>query len=175
MKLQWQDQIYRDKVSDSLSQHLSCHSDVRKKQLDIARTKRTLGPEWREKLRKRKITRRVPTKLTGIEIKLRDAFIKLKLDFVMHATLFERWQPDFLFEEGKLIVQADGDYWHAREEVRERDIRFNTIAAAKGWTIWRFSEQAINEDALRCAKAVAKFVRHSEPTLPLTFHVKTFS
>lgn len=173
MKLQWADDAYRQKIRGALTAHPACHSLVRKEQLDVARTKRTLGPAWREKMRTACRKRRVPTKLTGIEIKLRDGFTALKLDFVMHVTLFSRWQPDFVFEEAKLIVQADGDYWHGKEVTQERDARFNAQASAAGWTIWRFSEEAINTNTKGCVKAVAKFVRSAQATLPLTIQIKT--
>ena len=171
MKLRWQDPRYRAHISKALKNSPACYSDERKKQLDSARTQRTFGPAYREKLRTAAMIRHQPTKLTNIERQLRDAFRKMRLDFVMHATLFNRWQPDFVFEQAKLIVQADGDYWHAKPEVQERDARFNARAMAEGWTIWRFSGTAIETNVRACAKAVAGFVRSTQATLPLTIHV----
>ena len=112
----------------------------------------------RNKARKTRLRQRLPTKMTSIEYLLHQEFKKRRLKFEMHKTMFGRWQPDFVFENARLIVQADGDYWHSRPEVKRRDAAFNQAARA-GWTVWRFGEREIEMHSAVCARAVAKFVR----------------
>lgn len=117
-----------------------------------------------EKARIARLLQRFPTQMTIIEQLLHDEFKKRRLKFVMHQTMFEKYQPDFVFEEAQLIVQADGDYWHSRPEKVFIDFTFNARAVSEGWTVMRFSEAVIKTDPARCAKTVAKFVRsHATP------------
>jgi very-short-patch-repair endonuclease len=116
------------------------------------------SPEAREKMRQSRLRQVFPKKMTSIERLLHDEFKKRRLHFEMHKTMFGRFQPDFVFESARLIVQADGDYWHNRPEVKTRDAAFNQ-AAAEGWSVWRFGEREIKMHAPACARAVAKFIR----------------
>jgi very-short-patch-repair endonuclease len=97
--------------------------------------------------------------MTSLEQALYDAFKKRRLPFEMHKTMFGRFQPDFVFEDARLIVQADGAYWHSRPQSRKQDALFNQRAAEAGWTVWRFGDSEILHHADACARAVARFVR----------------
>lgn len=118
------------------------------------------SPEARQKMRESRLRQRFPKNLTAIERLLRDEFRKRRLKFTMHKTMFGRFQPDFIFEEARLIVQADGDYWHGPASVnRKRDAGFNKAAHDEGWSVWRFGGKEIEMHAAACARAVARFVR----------------
>ncbi len=98
--------------------------------------------------------------MTDIERILHGQFKKRRLRFEMHKTMFGRFQPDFVFEDTKLIVQADGDYWHrVYPGNKEKDTRFNDAAALEYWTVWRFAESEIKQHPEACGRAVARFVR----------------
>lgn len=116
------------------------------------------SPETKEKLRQARLKQRFPNKMTSIELILWKQFKQRRLRFEMHKTLFSRFQPDFVFEAVKLIVQADGDYWH-RQRKPPGDKLFNEIALSEGWTVWRFAESEIRMHPEACGKAVARFVR----------------
>ncbi len=118
------------------------------------------SPEYQAKARAGRLRQKFPSKMTTLEQALRNEFKKRRLKFEMHKTMFGRFQPDFVFETVKLIVQADGDYWHRIKEGRlERDARFNAAAHAAGWTVWRFAESEIVQHPQACGRAVARFVR----------------
>ncbi|KKN16115.1 hypothetical protein LCGC14_0979100 [marine sediment metagenome] len=119
------------------------------------------SPETREKIRQARLRQSPqPKKATGIELRLEHEFRKRRLKFEMHKTMFGRFQPDFVFESVKLIVQADGDYWHRQRPGQlEKDARFNEMAASDGWTVWRFAETEITQHSEACGRAVARFVR----------------
>lgn len=125
--------------------------------------KKWRDPEYREKMsavgRQSRLRQKLPRKMTSIECLLRDEFRKRRLKFEMHKTMFERFQPDFVFEQAKLIVQADGDYWHGLPRGRTQDAAFNQMATGDGWSVWRFGEREIHMHAPACARAVARFVR----------------
>jgi len=115
------------------------------------------------KLREIRLRRIFPQTMTSLESALCLEFKRRRLKFEMHKTMFSRWQPDFVFGAARLIVQADGDYWHNRPEVRERDHRFNEAATLAGWTVWRFSDNEILTSPTTCGRAVAAFIGHHPP------------
>ena len=118
-----------------------------------------VSPEAREKMRMSRLRQTFPTKMTAIEQLLRAEFKKRRLHFEMHKTMFGRWQPDFVFESARLIVQADGDYWHSRPDKKAGDSAFDQAAHADGWSVWRFGEREIKMHPAACARAVARFIR----------------
>jgi len=121
--------------------------------------KRWADPKARQKMRELRLRQTFPTKMTSIEKALYQEFKKRHLKFEMHKAMFGRFQPDFVFEQAKLIVQADGDYWHNLAKGRRQDARFNEAAHAEGWSVWRFGEQEIMMHPAACARAVARFIR----------------
>ncbi len=97
--------------------------------------------------------------MTSIEQALGNEFKKRRLKFEMHKSMFGRFQPDFVFGDVRLIVQADGYYWHKLARKRSDDARFNQLAHKAGWTVWRFAESEIKQYPKACGRAVARFVR----------------
>jgi len=136
------------------------HSPETREKLRQNTLRQWRDPEFRERIRQARLLQTFPQKMTSIERLLRDEFKKRRLRFEMHKTMFGRFQPDFVFESAKLIVQADGDYWHGPGSVNaKRDNAFNVAAAAEGWSVWRFGEREIEMHAPACARAVARFLR----------------
>jgi very-short-patch-repair endonuclease len=128
------------------------------------------SPEERERMRvpnlQNRLRQRFP--LTDIELILRAEFKKRRLRFEMHKSMFGRFQPDFVFGQSKLVVQADGGYWHNRRNPRNArsvtcDDAFNAEAAIQGWAVFRFSDTEIKMHGAACARAVARFVRDHRP------------
>jgi len=102
--------------------------------------------------------------MTDIERALYGEFKRRRLDFIMHLPMWGRFQPDFLFENAHLIVQADGGWWHRLPRSRALDAALEKAAAETGWTVWRFSGTQIKTDAPGIGRAVAAFVRrHQAP------------
>jgi len=124
-----------------------------------ATLRRMASPEMRERARQARLRQTFPKKMTEIERTLHREFKKRHLKFEMHRTMFGRFQPDFVFEEARLVVQADGDYWHSLEKRKANDRSFAKVALAEGWSVWRFGEREIQMHGPACARAVARFVR----------------
>lgn len=135
------------------------HSPESREKLRQANLGKNVSGTTREKLRQARLRQRFPQKMTTLERALFSEFKKRRLRFEMHKTMFGRFQPDFVFENVRLIVQADGDYWHRQSKVNaERDERFNAKALAAEWTVWRFAESEIRQNPRACGKAVARFI-----------------
>ena len=166
---QWASPEYREKMRQAMLGHAvspEAREKIRRGVLDGKRRPPGGGflghrhtPESIEKMRQGRLRHRYPTKMTSIERLLRDEFKKRRLRFEMHKTMFGRFQPDFVFESAMLIVEADGDYWHSRPDRKANDTAFGGLAAAAGWSVWRFGEREIKMHAPACARAVARFVR----------------
>lgn len=124
-----------------------------------AQKRRFDRPGEREKSRRGRLRQRFPKEMTEIERALYVEMKKRRLKFEMHKSMFGRWQPDFVFESARLIVQADGDYWHSTPKTFASDYGFNARAASEGWTVWRFAESKILSSPSACAKSIARFVR----------------
>ena len=136
------------------------HSQATREKMRHAARGHVVTLQVRQKLREARLRQRFPAKMTSIEVSLRHEFKKRRLKFEMHKTMFGQWQPDFVFEDVRLIVQADGDYWHRiKAGAKEKDARFNDIAHAQDWTVWRFAESEIHQHPEACGRAVARFVR----------------
>lgn len=172
---QWRDPKQRDKMCKGrLGRKQSAETQEKKRQARLGyrhspetreRLRQTalgrkIPPEQREKIRQARLRQRFP--LTDIEEILRYEFKKRRLKFEMHKAMFDAWQPDFVFGGARLIVQADGAYWHNRRHPRNvaHDEAFNARAAEENWTVFRFTGREIKEHPAACAKAVATYVRH---------------
>ncbi len=133
----------------------------------LLRASHTWPPEKVEKVRQARLRQYFPQKATKIEQALEAEFQKRRLKFEMHKSMFGRFQPDFVFENVRLVVQADGDYWHSHQVPRSlaRDARFNAAALSEGWTVWRFSENEILGNPAACGRAVATFIRSHKPRM----------
>jgi very-short-patch-repair endonuclease len=104
---------------------------------------------------------RFPTKMTKIERALYEAFTIAGFSFEMHRTMFARWQPDFVFDEAALIVQADGEYWHSLPRAAANDRLFDATATDAGWTVIRFGGKQIKRDVSSCVEIVRSFLAES--------------
>lgn len=152
---------------EKIRQKLLGHPVSKQTREKLRRAATNPSPEVREKIRAARLRQILPKKMTSIEQLLYHEFKKRRLKFKMHKTMFNRWQPDFVFESAKLIVQADGDYWHNLPSYKIRDAAFNETAHLEGWAVWRFGERQIKMHAASCGRAVARFVKdHARPQPP---------
>lgn len=61
---------------------------------------------------------------------------------------FGRFVIDFLI--GKLVIEVDGDYWHNKPGIKERDLRKDTFLKSKGYAVLRFTETQIKTELDKC-------------------------
>lgn len=61
---------------------------------------------------------------------------------------------DLAFPRLKLCIEADGDYWHSKPSVTEKDRRHNLELAKQGWVVLRFSGTEIRENIDSCLVSI---------------------
>lgn len=96
----------------------------------------------------------MPKSSTTIEVILYETLTALGLSFVRQHPICEaRTVPDAYIAEGKIVLYADGDYWHALPKTAARDKRQNTRLAELGYTILRFTELELRRDPVTVVRA----------------------
>lgn len=58
---------------------------------------------------------------------------------------FKRFHVDFLLEDKKSIIECDGEFWHLKPEIKERDKRKEKLLSSMGYKVIRFSGKTINK------------------------------
>lgn len=94
----------------------------------------------------------VKGKRSSIEIELEQALVAKGLPFQAE------WEhalgvADFLVA-GKVVVFADGDYWHRKPGAQKKDKKHNAHLSGLGYKVLRFWETDINSDSVACAEQV---------------------
>jgi DNA mismatch endonuclease (patch repair protein) len=124
-----------------------------------------INPARVEKLRIARLHQIFPKEDTGIERYLQAELNRRHISFVKH--LAEVGQPDIAFPNEKIVVFADGDYWHGgnkyyptiKKHMRvekniERALRTNAQLHAEGWKVLRFWEHEIKADVEKCVDEI---------------------
>lgn len=122
-----------------------------------ANRSRWKDPEWRQRWAEGR--KKMPKRDTDIERILMAEFKKRRLRFEPQYP-YRSFLVDFAFPSVRLMVQADGDYWHRiAKGQKAKDREFNALAEIEGWTVWRFAESEIKMHPEACGRAVAAFVQ----------------
>jgi DNA mismatch endonuclease (patch repair protein) len=112
---------------------------------------------------------------TKPEMVLRRALWSAGLRYSLHCKLTGR--PDIVFTRSRVAVFCDGCFWHGCPEHsvkpktnhsfwsvklaknKARDERVVAALKAEGWTVMRFWEHEIEDDAAKLARLVVRVVR----------------
>lgn len=92
---------------------------------------------------------------TSIELKIENELKSQAIPFIKQAPVEGVALVDFLLPN-KVIIQADGKYWHRKELNNGKDICQDTILGFKGYKIYRFTETEINKSPKRCIERFFK-------------------
>lgn len=100
---------------------------------------------------------------TKIEKKIAKKLINRKIPFVKQFRIENRFVCDFAIPLYKIIIECDGDYWHANPKFYSNNQLTKTqknkittdklkdnLLRKKGWTVLRFFESDINNDINKC-------------------------
>ena len=100
---------------------------------------------------------------TSIELLLAKNLIKEKIPFVKQLNIDNKFSCDFAVPFYKIIIECDGDYWHANPKIYNRkkldkrqkvninrDLFKDKYLSKKGWVILRFFESEIKSNVNRC-------------------------
>ena len=92
---------------------------------------------------------------TSIEIAIEQELIKNKIPYMKQVPIEGIALVDFLLPN-KIIIQADGDYWHNLPGRKNRDINQDFLLSFKGYKIFRFTETEIKKSTEKCIKRIFK-------------------
>lgn len=102
---------------------------------------------------------------TSIEIKLQNALRIHNIAFRTHVACGDICVPDIQLLDYKIVIFADGCYWHGCpvhyplvKRRRHQDAFINNFLSRRGWKVFRFWEHEINEDVDCCVKEVLSFI-----------------
>jgi DNA mismatch endonuclease (patch repair protein) len=98
------------------------------------------------------------TKNTSIEIKIENELIKRGINYQKQVPLCKIARVDFYLPEFRIVIQADGCYWHGCPvhcqnkgiKCKEKDDRQDGVLTFNGFNVYRFWEHDINKSASDC-------------------------
>lgn len=92
---------------------------------------------------------------TAIERKMEAALTKAGIPFEYQFRIGRRW-ADFALVEHRLDIEVDGIYWHEAERDATRDAEIRK----KGWSVLRFTEEAVHTDLAACIETIREAITH---------------
>jgi very-short-patch-repair endonuclease len=116
------------------------------------------GEKFRSLMRESRAKQVFPIKDTKIEVKIQDYLNLLKISFNTHRQLniLHAYQTDIFISSMNLVIECDGDYWHAnplkfpnpnewqKEQIKKDKIRTKELKE-KEYNILRLWESEINK------------------------------
>lgn len=91
---------------------------------------------------------------TSIEKKMRLALEEKLISFETQFKIGRFW-VDFALTDYRLVIEADGEYWH---QDKEKDAKRDEIIKSYGWRVIRFSEKQINKDVSWCVSKIQEII-----------------
>jgi len=133
--------------------------------LSLAAIERFKDPEELRKLRAYAIKGRVKAQAalarkghtgTSIEIALRSELDNRNIEYSTNVPIGDIGIPDITFTRQRVLVEADGDYWHNLPNAKKRDIRQNAAYTELGYEVLRFWGSEIRESPEQCVDKIVK-------------------
>ncbi len=112
-------------------------------------------PELIQKIRENRLKQILPRE-TSIERILGEALTSRGVGYYKQLAILNTCQADLAFPDEKIAVFCDGDYWHRREDVKNKDKRVNGALIENGWRVMRFWERDIKTHPQEIADEVIK-------------------
>jgi DNA mismatch endonuclease (patch repair protein) len=139
------------------------HTKATKEMIRKANLGRHPSDGTRKKMRERRATQIFPLKDTTIEVKIQNFLKFFHVEFLTHYYISEithAYQVDILIPSKKIIIEADGCYWHGcpicnknlnewqikqaeKDEIRTKELQ------EKGYNVIRLKEHDIKEMKLK--------------------------
>ena len=107
-------------------------------------------PEFKEKCRKHRLSQTFLQQDTDIEILLKEAMDRAGIKYEHPYNLDGKFICDFGFPFTKLIVEADGSYWHSLARNKHYDNLKNKYCETHGWRLVRFTDKQIKKEIDYC-------------------------
>jgi len=87
---------------------------------------------------------------TSIELKIEAELQRRNINYQKQVPLCKIAIVDFYLPEYRIVIQADGDYWHNLPGRKEKDERQDKVLIFNGFNVYRFWEHEINESVKNC-------------------------
>ncbi len=122
----------------------------------------------KEKSRKRAIKQLVSgefkNRATSIELKIEEELNRRNIFYKKQFPLIKMTVADFYLPRHKIVIYADGEFWHKSEWARkqgiiEKDKKQNMILAENGYKVFRFPELEINNFVNQCVDKVVNYIK----------------
>jgi very-short-patch-repair endonuclease/predicted transcriptional regulator len=134
--------------------------------------KSVYGARFRELTIKRIQNNEFPFFDTAIEKIMAKELVSLGIPFVKQFNIDNKFVCDFAIPILKIIIECDGDYWHANPKMYskdnltydqkkkiQRDISKDKCLEENGWLVLRFFESDINEDLNKCIFKIKETIK----------------
>ena len=124
----------------------------------------------RENIIKRLKNREMPFKETKIEKAIARELSKRNINFISQYPIGKSFVCDFALPEYKIIIECDGDYWHANpklynklNKIQERKVKTDKFKdkylEKEGWKVLRFFESDINGSVSNCVDTIENQIK----------------
>ena len=137
-------EYWKDKPSNSKGKHWKIKDKSKMFGHIISEETRKKIGEWHINNPNRKY------KDTSIELKVEAELIKRDINYQKQVPLCKIAIVDFYLPEYRIVIQADGDYWHNRIGAKERDERQDKVLTFNGFNVYRFWGSEINKNVGEC-------------------------
>ena len=105
---------------------------------------------------------RMPVKATSIELKIEHLLAGLKLNYEKQKMIKEgKTIVDFYIPAQRIVIYADGDYWHSKPEVQRRDATQDLLLGLHGYNVLRLKGTEVNNNISRCQTKIKKMILRS--------------
>lgn len=94
------------------------------------------------------------TSPTSIERALMTVLDAAGIGYEFQYVVGDKFLCDFGFPESRLIVEADGSYWHRTERQKKRDASKDAYLRACGFTVLRLTEHDITQQLDDCLERI---------------------
>lgn len=131
-------------------------------------------PDLIKLIRSNRLKQIFPKKDTQIEKKMQKELKRRGIKFRVHLPVENICQPDIIIPEQKIIIQCDGDYWHANPKIYKnkklteqqkkivaKDKNQDKLLKSRGWVVLRFWESDINSDASKCVDKIVQVINNA--------------
>jgi DNA mismatch endonuclease Vsr len=142
---------------------------------DSDKRKKESAKRFRELTIRRLKNKEFPFFDTKIEIIMAKALLNVGISFVKQFNMDNRFVCDFAIPHLKIVIECDGDYWHANPQIyknkqltfrQEKNIRRDRCKdqyiKGQGWKIIRFYESEILNSLEKCIRDVKEAISSEE-------------
>ena len=91
---------------------------------------------------------------TKIEQKIEKELKRRNIYYQKQVPLCKVTIVDFYLPQTRIVIYCDGDYWHSKEKVKNRDANQDFILTFNRFNVYRFTETQINKSAKKCINKI---------------------